>query len=137
MKRLAMRRKIRGVSEEELAANPLFTSRAQSAPLQERPPPPPPPPLAPAPRTPAPVVHPEPPAAALSPPPADPTPPPPPVDPTAVAAEQEHQQSEPINALETPAEPPSAAVADDEPWQLPQWQYTTKRARMNQRQERK
>jgi outer membrane biosynthesis protein TonB len=37
-----MRRKIRGVSEEELAANPLFTSRPQ-APLQEQPPPPPPP----------------------------------------------------------------------------------------------
>ena len=60
-----------GVSEEELAANPLFTWRPQ-APLQEQPPPPPPPPppapppLAPAPRTPAPVVHPEPPAAALS-----------------------------------------------------------------------
>ena len=35
-----MRRKIRGVSEEELAANPLFTSRPQ-APLQEQPPPPP------------------------------------------------------------------------------------------------
>ena len=34
IKRLAMRRKIRGVSEEELAANPLFTWRPQ-APLQE------------------------------------------------------------------------------------------------------
>jgi hypothetical protein len=51
--------------------------------------------------------------------------------------EQEQQQSEPINALETPAEPPSAAVPDDERWQLPQWQYTTKRARINQRQKRK
>ena len=30
MKRLAIRRKIRGVSEEELAANPLFTSRPQA-----------------------------------------------------------------------------------------------------------
>jgi len=82
-----MRRKIRGVSEEELAAKPLFTSRPQSAPPQEPPPPPPasaPPPPAPAPRTPAPVVHPEQPAAASS-PPADPTPPPPQVDPTAVA----------------------------------------------------
>jgi hypothetical protein len=42
IKRLAMRRKIQGVSEEELAANPLFTWRPQ-APLQEQPPPPPPP----------------------------------------------------------------------------------------------
>jgi hypothetical protein len=30
IKRLAMRRKIRGVSAEELAANPLFTSRPQA-----------------------------------------------------------------------------------------------------------
>ena len=31
IKRLAMRRKIRGVSEEELAANPLFTSETAGA----------------------------------------------------------------------------------------------------------
>jgi hypothetical protein len=60
-----------------------------------------------------------------------------PAPPKQKPAEQEQQQSEAINALETPAEPPSAAVADDEAWQLPQWQYTTKRARINQRQKRK
>jgi hypothetical protein len=32
----------------------------------------------------------------------------------------------------TAAEPPKV-----EPWQLPQWQYTTKRARINQRQNKR
>lgn len=36
-------------------------------------------------------------------------------------------------------EDPSAAAepAEVEPWQLPQWQYTTKRARLNQRQRKR
>jgi hypothetical protein len=198
--RLVGRRKIRGVTEEELAANPLFTSKSQGAPLQEPPPAPaPPPPPAPPPRTPAPLVHPDPPAAAVSPPPADPAPPPPSVDPTAVAdriveqiiarvrapqsvepsppdspaaasatpvtppleaaagpsatgqqaplassppaltpAEQEHQRERGPGALETSAESaPSSGSEDGEPWQLPQWQYKRKRARINQRQKRK
>src|SRR6476619_37889 len=62
-----MRRKIRGVSEEMLAANPLFTT-------PQKPPPPA------VPRGSTPVVEHAPRAAALSPPPADPTPPPPPAD---------------------------------------------------------
>jgi hypothetical protein len=119
------RRKIRGVTEEELASNPLFKSRSQGAPLQEQPPAPTPPPP-PAPRTPAPVVHPEPPAAAVPPPPADPTPPPPQVDPTAVAdriveqiiarvrAPQSVEPTPPDSPAPTPAtpvSPPQPAVA--------------------------
>lgn len=200
IKRLVGRRKIRGVTEEELAANPLFTSRSQGAPQQEPPTSPvTPPTAAPAPRTAAPVAHPQPPAAAVSPPPADPAPLPPQVDPTAVADRivehliarvrapqsvepsppdgpapapatlatppqesaagppttgpqappaatplaltsggQEHQREPEPDPPETSSSAPSRTEsADSEPWQLPQWQYTTRRSRINQRQKRK
>jgi hypothetical protein len=64
--------------------------------------------------------------------------PPAPSLPALTPAEQEdRREREPTNAPETSAESPGTESADGEPWQLPQWQYNKKRARINQRQKRK
>lgn len=58
---------------------------------------------------------------------------PPAADPARVAPDPAETSSAPDRSAGTPA----ASGPADEAWQLPQWQYATKRARLNQRRQRK
>lgn len=141
MKRLAMRRTIRETSKEALAANPPLPNAEQ--PVQSA--------QTPAASTPAERAS---AAEALMPDIADlpevplesmwPTQPesgdqkpsaPGPL-PAAPAPGRRHE-SETASASDRSADPAALSNPSDEQWQLPQWQYTTKRARINQRRQRK
>lgn len=152
MKRLAMRRKIRETSEEALAANPPLPNAEQPAPTDPAAKPAQAAETPPAASTPAERAFaaekwspdiadlPEIPLESMWPPaqaesgeqqPLAPDPPP------AAPAPERRPESETSSAPDQSAGPAAPSTPADEQWQLPQWQYATKRARLNQRRQRK
>jgi hypothetical protein len=55
----------------------------------------------------------------------------------ATPAPDRRTKAETRSAPDRSAGPAAPSSPSDEPWQLPQWQYVTKRARLNQRRQRK
>nr|WP_239591379.1 hypothetical protein [Mycolicibacterium tusciae] len=142
MKRLAMRRKIRETSEEALAVNPPLPNAEQ--PAQSAPTPPAAstpaerafaaealmPDIADLPEVPLESMWPTQPESGEQQPSA-PGPPP------AAPAPDQRPEPKTSSAPDHSADAVAPSNPADEQWQLPQWQYATKRGRLNQRRQRK
>ncbi|WP_156526227.1 hypothetical protein [Mycobacterium adipatum] len=140
IKRLSMRRQIRRTAERSLAQNPIFTGPAPATPLYHSAPPevniarlstdnPDQPPASAAGHAPEATT-----AEGSRPPvPAEPGPP------SSVSSVEtgSGDAGQPAPRVPKRPSPPPAPDTQQEEWQLPQWQYTSKRARTNQHQEQR
>lgn len=132
-----MRRQIRRTAEQSLAQNPIFTA-PPATPLYHSAPP-----EVSVARLGADNPNQTPASAAVSAPKATTAevPRPPvqvePAPPSSASSGETSDPSQPASRTPRPPTPSPAPDAEQDEWQLPQWQYTSKRARVNQQQEQR